>query len=210
MFLNYDFSFTSSARLLKHKKPPKDLFSAACSVLSLNVTVGEHSESLQDFNTVSDQCFKQHAHISAPIKVQLSRSAAGMMWGVTDCNFTVNTKAARAWQCHLRGEESFNETRLTRPEVTHGAHVMSGRVVTAGLLDGRRLHTHWDRLASNLWRMWGCLSCDPGRVVSLSVHFQSLCRWFALLFDCFVSVCRHFAARCCRVVSPCRHFLASL
>lgn len=77
MFLNYDFSFTSSALLLKHKKPPKDLFSATCSVLSLNVTVGEHSESLQDFNTVSDQCFKQHAHISAPIKVQLSRSAAG-------------------------------------------------------------------------------------------------------------------------------------
>lgn len=65
----------------------------------------------------------------------------GEMWGVTDCNFTVNTKAARAWQCHLRGEESFNETRLTRPEVTHGAHVMSGRVVTAGLWDGRRLHT---------------------------------------------------------------------
>lgn len=77
MFLNYGFSFTSSALLLKHKKPPKDLFSATCSVLSLNVTAGEHSESLQDFNTVSDQCFKQHAHISAPIKVQLSRSAAG-------------------------------------------------------------------------------------------------------------------------------------
>lgn len=134
----------------------------------------------------------------------------GEMWGVTDCNFTVNTKAARAWQCHLRGEESFNETRLTWPEVTHGANVMSGRVVMAGLWDGRRLHTHWDRLTSNLWRMWGCLSCDPGHVVSLSVHFQSLCRWFALLFDCFVSVCRHFAARCCRVVSPCRHFLASL
>lgn len=209
MFLNYDFSFTSSALLLKHKKPPKDLFSATCSVLSLNVTVGEHSESLQDFNTVSDQCFKQHAHISAPIKVQLSRSAAG--WCEESLIVTSPwTRRQRERGSVISGERKALTRLGSRGQRLH-MELMSCQVVLSWPdYETADVYTHWDRLTSNLWRMWGCLSCDPGRVVSLSVHFQSLCRWFALLFDCFVSVCRHFAAHCCRVVSPCRHFLASL
>lgn len=146
------------------------------------------------------------------VKRRSADQQQGEMWGVTDCNFTVNTKAVRVLQCHLRGEESFNRTVGSHSQRLHGAHVRSGRVVMAGLRDGRRLHTHthWDRLTSNLCRMWGCLSRGPGCVVSLSALFQPLCRWFALLFDCFVSVCCHFAARCCRVVYPCCHFWASL
>lgn len=213
MFLNYGFSFTSSALLLKHKKPPKDLFSATCSVLSLNVTVGEHSESLQDFNTVSDQRFKQHAHISAPIKVQLSRSAAGMMWGVTDCNFTVNTKAARAWQCHLRGEESFNETRLTRPEVTHGAHVMSGRVVMAGLWDGRRLHTlrqtHIKPVEDvRMSVMWSRSCCFSFRTFSVSMQMIRSSLW--LFCVCLSSLCGSLLPRCVSMSSFFSVFVAVL
>lgn len=209
MFLNYDFSFTSSARLLKHKKPPKDLFSATCSVLSLNVTAGEHSESLQDFNTVSDQCFKQHAHISAPIKVQLSRSAAG--W----CEESLIVTSPWTWRQRERGSVISGErkalTRLgSRGQRLHMELTSCQVVLSRPDYETADVYTHTE--TDSHQTCGGCedVCHDPGRVVSLSGHFQSLCRWFALLFDCFVSVCRHFAAHCCRVVSPCRHFLASL
>lgn len=75
------------------------------------------------------------------------------------------------------------------------------------------VYTHWDRLASNLWRMWGCLSWSRSCCFSFctfSVSMQMIRSSFWLFCVCLSSLCGSLLPRCVSMSSFFSVFVAVL